>query len=64
MLITPALYSPSELDSDLAALDDYDDSVHGVYEGRYLGSVPTASREGDATISASASRPAVLFSAS
>lgn len=41
---------PSKMESNLAELEAYDDSVHGVFEGRYLGSVPVGSSEGQDTV--------------
>eukprot|EP00041_Stephanoeca_diplocostata_P030812 m.941208 g.941208 ORF g.941208 m.941208 type:complete len:683 (+) comp23832_c0_seq7:176-2224(+) len=41
---------PSKMESNLAELEAYDDSVHGVFEGRYLGSVPVGSSEGQNTV--------------
>jgi len=42
--------STSKMDTDLAELNAYDDSVHGVYEGRFMGRVPSKEREGAKTI--------------
>eukprot|EP00040_Diaphanoeca_grandis_P016113 m.83014 g.83014 ORF g.83014 m.83014 type:complete len:662 (+) comp25583_c2_seq1:157-2142(+) len=36
----------SEMDKNLAELGAYDDTVHGVYEGKYLGSVPVIKSDG------------------
>jgi len=41
----------SEMDKNLAELGAYDDTVHGVYEGRYLGSVPVIKSDGVETSS-------------
>eukprot|EP00039_Didymoeca_costata_P023759 m.8143 g.8143 ORF g.8143 m.8143 type:complete len:664 (+) comp3845_c0_seq1:158-2149(+) len=43
--------STSRMDNDLADLEAYDDTVHGVYEGRFLGGVPVKQKEGEQVIS-------------
>ena len=42
--------SASKMDSELADLGAYDDTVHGVFEGRFLGEVSVKQREGDKVI--------------
>lgn len=44
--------APSDMDANLAELGSYDDTVHGVYEGRFLGTVPVVKKEGEDTVSA------------
>lgn len=44
--------APSTMDANLAALEHYDDTVHGVFEGRYLGCVPVIKSDGADTVSA------------
>lgn len=48
----PARAAPSDMDANLAELGSYDDTVHGVYEGRFLGTVPVIKKEGEDTVSA------------
>ena len=44
--------APSTMEANLAALESYDDSVHGVFEGRYLGCVPVIKSDGADTVAA------------
>jgi len=48
--------APSTMDANLAALEHYDDTVHGVFEGRYLGCVPVVQSDGADTVSAAYSQ--------
>jgi hypothetical protein len=47
---TGAGESTSKMDAEINELNAYDDSVHGVYEGRFMGKVPSKEREGEKTI--------------
>jgi hypothetical protein len=44
--------APSTMEANLAALESYDDSVHGVFEGRYLGCVPVIKSDGADSVAA------------